>query len=57
MTIPGAIAVLIAAFFVKSLPLDNLKIIVMIVILITSFIMFKDAFKKPTTDETAKQPL
>ncbi len=57
MTIPGAIAVLIAAFFVKSLPLENLKIIVMIVILITSFIMFKDAFKKPTIDGTAKQPL
>ena len=57
MTIPGAIAVLIAAFFVKSLPLDNLKIIVMIVILITSFIMFKDAFKKPTTNDIAKQSI
>ena len=57
MTIPGAIAVLIAAFFVKSLPLDNLKIIVMIVILITSFIMFKDAFKKPTANDTAKQSI
>ena len=46
MAIPGSIAVLIAAYFVKSLPLDNLKTIVMIVILITSAIMFKDAFKK-----------
>ncbi|CAN5715364.1 sulfite exporter TauE/SafE family protein [soil metagenome] len=54
MTIPGAIAVLIAAFVVKSLPIENLKIIVMIVILITSFIMFKDAFKKTTTNDSAK---
>ena len=46
MAIPGSIAVLIAAYFVKSLPLDNLKTIVMIVILITSAIMFKNAFKK-----------
>ena len=46
MAIPGSIAVLIAAYFVKSLPLDNLKTIVMIVILITSALMFKDAFKK-----------
>lgn len=45
MAIPGSIAVLIAAYFVKSLPLDDLKTIVMIVILITSVIMFKDAFK------------
>ena len=57
MTIPGAIAVLIAAFVVKSLPIENLKIIVMIVILITSFIMFKDAFKKNTTNDTAKQSI
>ncbi|MEO6357760.1 MAG: sulfite exporter TauE/SafE family protein [Ferruginibacter sp.] len=51
MAIPGSIAVLIAAYFVKSLPLDNLKTVVMIVILITSAIMFKDAFKKPATNE------
>lgn len=57
MAIPGSIAVLIAAFFVKSLPLENLKIIVMMVILITSFIMFKDAFKKPTTNDIAKQSI
>ncbi|HLK29302.1 MAG TPA: sulfite exporter TauE/SafE family protein [Puia sp.] len=46
MTIPGSIAVLVAAYFVKSLPLENLKIAVIIVILITSAMMFKDAFKK-----------
>lgn len=47
MAIPGVVAVLIAAYFVKSLPLDNLKIIVMIVIIITSAMMFRDAFKTP----------
>jgi len=55
MAIPGSIAVLIAALYVKSLPLDNLKIIVMIVILITSFIMFKDAFKTSVTNEAAEK--
>jgi len=45
MAIPGVIAVLIAAYFVKSLPLDTLKIVVIIVILITSAMMFRDAFK------------
>lgn len=46
MTIPGSVAVLIAALWIKSLPLDSLKIIVMLVILYTSIIMFIDAFKK-----------
>lgn len=48
MTIPGSVAVLIAALWIKSLPLDSLKIIVMFVILYTCIIMFIDAFKKPT---------
>ena len=48
MTIPGCVAVLIAALWIKSLPLDSLKIIVMFVILYTCIIMFIDAFKKPT---------
>ena len=47
MAIPGVVAVLIAAYFVKSLPLDTLKIIVMIVIVITSAMMFRDAIKTP----------
>lgn len=46
MAIPGTIAVLFAVFFVKSLPLDQLKTIVLFVILYTSIIMFRDAFKK-----------
>ena len=50
MTIPGSVAVLIAALFIKSLPIDNLKIIVMFVILYTSIIMFIDAFKKPSNE-------
>jgi hypothetical protein len=37
---------LFAVYFVKSLPLDQLKTIVLMVILYTSIIMFKDAFKK-----------
>ena len=51
MAIPGSIAVLFAVYFVKSLPLDQLKTIVLFVILYTSVIMFKDAFKKTNADE------
>jgi len=36
MAIPGMVAVLIAAFIVKSLPLDTLRILVILVILYTS---------------------
>lgn len=54
MTIPGAIAVLLAAYYVKSLPLENLKIVVMIVIIITSALMFKDAFQKTLTEQDSK---
>jgi len=43
MIIPGAIAVLIAAFLVKSLPLETLRWIVIAVILYTSFIMLRSA--------------
>ena len=43
MIIPGIIAVLIAAFFVKSLPLNTLRWVVIGVILYTSFIMLKSA--------------
>lgn len=43
MAIPGIIAVLIAAFLVKSLPLNTLRWVVIIVIIYTSFIMFRSA--------------
>ena len=43
MAIPGTIAVLIAAFVVKSLPLDTLRWVVIAVIIYTSFIMFRSA--------------
>ena len=43
MAIPGIIAVLIAAFLVKSLPLNTLRWVVIVVIIYTSFIMFKSA--------------
>lgn len=41
----GAVGVLIAAYLVKSLPLDTLKWIVVCVIMYTSYIMFKSAKK------------
>lgn len=44
MAIPGAIAVLIAAFVVKSLPLDTLRWVVICVIIYTSFIMLRSAY-------------
>lgn len=46
MAIPGVIAVLIAAFIVKSLPLDILRWIVIAVILYTAATMLHAAFKK-----------
>lgn len=46
MAIPGAIAVLIAAFVVKSLPLDTVKWVVIVVIIYTSIIMFRSALVK-----------
>jgi uncharacterized membrane protein YfcA len=45
MAIPGAIAVLIAAFVVKSLPLDSLRWVVIVVIIYTSVVMFRSALK------------
>ena len=44
MAIPGAIAVLIAALVVKSLPLDTLRWVVIGVIMYTSVVMFRSAF-------------
>lgn len=46
MAIPGMIAVLIAAFIVKSLPLDTLRWIVIVVILYTSMVMLRAAFTR-----------
>lgn len=48
MAIPGAIAVLIAALIIKSLPLATLKWIVIVVVIYTSVIMLVAAFKKKT---------
>jgi uncharacterized membrane protein YfcA len=45
MAIPGIIAVLIAALLVKSLPLDTLRWVVIVVIIYTSVVMFKSALK------------
>lgn len=46
MAIPGVVAVLIAAFIVKSLPLDFLKWIVIFVIVYTSTVMLRAAYSK-----------
>jgi uncharacterized membrane protein YfcA len=46
MAIPGSIAVLIAAFIVKSLPLETLQWVVLAVILYTSATMLAAAFPK-----------
>ena len=41
MAIPGMVAVLIAAFIVKSLPLDSLRWLVLVVVLYTSAMMLR----------------
>lgn len=46
LTIAGVIGVFIAAYFVKSLPLNILKWVVCLVVLYTSIWMFRSAFKK-----------
>jgi len=46
MAIPGVVAVLIAAFIVKSLPLDILRWVVLAVILYTSATMLYAGFKR-----------
>ena len=46
MAIPGIFGVLIAAFIVKSLPIDTLRWVVIAVVLYTSFIMLKTAFNQ-----------
>lgn len=46
MAIPGVVAVLIASFIIKSLPLDILKWLVILVILYTSTVMLRSAYSK-----------
>jgi uncharacterized membrane protein YfcA len=46
MAIPGIIAVLIAALIVKSLPLDTLRWLVIVVIVYTSVVMLRSAYSK-----------
>ena len=46
MALPGIIAVLIAALIVKSLPLDTLRWLVIIVIVYTSVVMLRSAYLK-----------
>jgi uncharacterized membrane protein YfcA len=44
MAIPGMVAVLIAALIVKSLPLDALRWVVIVVIIYTSMVMLHAAY-------------
>jgi uncharacterized membrane protein YfcA len=46
MAVPGIIAVLIAALIVKSLPLDTLRWVVMVVVVYTSGVMLSAAFAR-----------
>ena len=46
MAIPGAVAVLIAALLVKSLPLDALRWVVIVVVIYTAVVMFRSASQK-----------
>lgn len=46
MAVPGIIAVLIAALIVKSLPLDTLRWLVILVIVYTSVVMLRSAYSK-----------
>jgi uncharacterized membrane protein YfcA len=46
MAVPGVVAVLIAAFIVKELPLEILRWLVIVVILYTSAVMLRAAFSK-----------
>jgi uncharacterized membrane protein YfcA len=46
MALPSIIAVLIAAFIVKSLPLDTLRWLVIVVIVYTSTVMLRSAYSK-----------
>jgi uncharacterized membrane protein YfcA len=46
MALPSIIAVLIAALIVKSLPLDMLRWLVIIVIVYTSIVMLRSAYSK-----------
>lgn len=47
MAIPGVVAVLIAAFIVKSLPMEILRWLVIVVILYTSAVMLRAALATP----------
>ena len=49
IAIAGIFGVLIAAFLVKSLELDTLRWVVLLVIIYTAFVMLRSGFRKSTT--------
>lgn len=56
ITLFGSVGVLVAAYIVKSMPLNTLKWLVIVVILYTSLTMFKSALKK-TDDVTLNEEI
>jgi uncharacterized membrane protein YfcA len=52
MAIPAVVAVLIAAFIVKSLPLDSLRSVVMAVIIYTALNMLYNVIKSSRGKES-----
>ncbi len=49
ISLAGMVGVFIAAFFVKGLPIEKLKVLVIIVVAVTSFMMLKAAFKNKSS--------
>jgi uncharacterized membrane protein YfcA len=55
MAIPGMVAVLIAALIVKSLPLDTLRWLVIVVVLYTSAVMLRAGFLQQSNQSGTDQ--
>ena len=55
LTVSGFFGILLAFFVVKSLPLTVLTWIIIVVMLYTSFMFFRDALKKETVPQTAEE--
>jgi uncharacterized membrane protein YfcA len=51
VTLTGVIGVLIAAYIVKSLPLEYLRWLVVIVVIYTAFTMLRSAMRKKEAQE------
>ena len=56
MAIPGMVAVLIAAFIVKSLPIDTLRYVVIVVIIYTAISMLMTFYRRKTKLTKSPKP-